>query len=97
MRTPRGTIEHVLGRTMAAKTDPVRHEVVRYETNDTRPAPRRDVVIPLSPASSVSWELVYQRVTGAAQAPPFEAVIEAETPLASGTLAPVSSPVRAAP
>ena len=33
-----------------------------------------------------AWEVVYQRVTGVAQTPPFAVAVEAELVLARGTL-----------
>jgi hypothetical protein len=84
--TSRGTTEHPLGRTFGARRS-AGGEAVRFELGDGRLSPNARLELPLAPStsSSSSWEVVYQRVTGIEQRPPFVATIEDEILLARGT------------
>lgn len=89
VKTARGTIEQPLERTFRAAREPD-GTTVRFEATDTRLAPSRRVEIPLAGAAGAagdaSWQVLYQRLTGVAQTPPFGVMIEDEVVVAHGAL-----------
>ncbi len=92
VHVPGGVVERVLGRTFTSVTEG--DLIVRLERSDLRLAPSRKVVV--EAPQGTRWEVVYQRVTGVGQTPPYATNVESETLLASGALtAPgESSPAR---
>lgn len=82
---PRGVIERPLERTFSARKNE-HGRVVRFETSDRRPAPEQRVLVPTVAAPGTRYELVYQRLTGVGQTPPFAVTVEDEIELARGTL-----------
>lgn len=86
VKTPRGTREQAFGRTFRATRDAA-GTTTRFEASDSRIAPSQRVELALGGApGDCAWEVVYQRVTGVAQTPPFAVAVEAEVLLAHGTL-----------
>lgn len=77
-KTARGTVETPFGRTFRAEG------AVRFEVSDVRLRRPTEVRLPLHGA--VTWEVVYQRITGVGQTPPFAVELEAEIVLAHGSL-----------
>ena len=75
VQTRRGVVERPFARTFRGHT----------ETNDTRLAPERRVVLDV-PDGPIAWSLVHQRVISARQAPPYDVTVDGETPLAQGAL-----------
>lgn len=87
LTTARGVREQPFERSFRATRDGVTGTTTRFETSDTRLAPSRRLELDVAaPEGGCAWELVYQRVTGVGQTPPFRADVEAETVLAHGTL-----------
>ncbi|AKU94411.1 hypothetical protein AKJ09_01075 [Labilithrix luteola] len=87
LKTARGVREQSFERSFRATRDPANGKTSRFEATDTRLAPSRRFELDVAaPEGGCSWELVYQRVTGVGQTPPFTADVEAETVLARGTL-----------
>jgi hypothetical protein len=79
-------IERPFGRLFRAERDTAGH-TVRFESRDERLAPQRRVTLALPTwAGPLRWELVYQRVLGVEQQPPFQSKIEEEIPLGAGAL-----------
>ncbi len=86
VETPRGRTEHAFERSFRATRDPD-GTTRRFEVQDTRVMGERRLELALpSAAAELSWELVYQRVTGVSQSPPFAATIEDEIVVARGRL-----------
>lgn len=85
VKTARGLVERPLGRSFRA-----RHaddgQVVRFESRDERLASGEVRRLELEVGPDVAWEVVYQRVLGMSQAPPFTTKVEDELVLASGQL-----------
>jgi hypothetical protein len=85
VKTRHTVIEQPFGRTFRAERTPDARSVRRC-TSDTRIEGSRTLELPIDASEPVSWELVYQRVTGVEQAPPFRVDVEAETRLHAGVL-----------
>lgn len=87
LKTARGVREQPFERSFRARRDVVTGTTARFEASDTRLAPSRRIELDVAaPEGGCTWELVYQRVTGVGQTPPFTVDVEAETVLAHGTL-----------
>lgn len=86
VKTPRGSRELAFGHTFRATRDEA-GATTRFEASDTRVSSSRSVTLALGGTpGDCAWEVAYQRVTGVAQSPPFQANVEAETVLARGRL-----------
>lgn len=82
VETNHGPLERPFERTFRSIRDGDRQ--IRMESRDGRPSPTAHVELAL-PAGT-PYTLLYQRITGVAQTPPFAATVEDETVIARGSL-----------
>ena len=85
VKTGRGLVERSLGRSFRARRADD-GQIVRFESRDERLASGEVRRLELDVGPDVAWEVVYQRVLGVSQEPPFTTKVEDEVVLASGQL-----------
>lgn len=85
VKTARGLVERSLGRSFRARRADD-GQVIRFESRDERLASGEVRRLELEVGPDVAWEVVYQRVLGVSQVPPFTTTVEDELVLASGQL-----------
>jgi len=83
VKTPKATLERPLGRTFRTRRDDD-GAAVRYEATDERLFPGRPRRLVFDVPADAAWEVVYQRLTGASEEPPYAVRVEDEIVLARG-------------
>lgn len=83
IQTPRGRHEEPLGRSFRNYQN-ASGERLRAESQDARLGAAKPVEVTLPADGPVHWEVLYQRVIGVSQIPPFDATVEEEVVLARG-------------
>jgi len=85
VKTGRGLVERSLGRSFRARRADD-GQVIRFESRDERLVSGEVRSFELEVGPDVAWEVVYQRVLGISQVPPFTTKVDDELVLASGQL-----------